>query len=63
MRRFYTLGALVTTAVATVLGLKVTEARACSIPTCDPEHLYLFPCSSDICGNKSGDGSCGYCIP
>ena len=62
MRRFYSLGALVTTAAAAVFGIKVTEARACYIPTCDPpEQLYTFSCSSDICDGV-GDGYCGFCI-
>ena len=63
MRRFYALGVLVTTAVVAVFGFRVTEARACNIPTCNPpEQLYTFSCSSDICGNGSGGGSCGFCI-
>ena len=65
MRRFYALGVLVATAVAAVLGLKVTEARAyCPVPTCGPEgELVLFGCNSDTCGWGSSELYCGICIP
>lgn len=65
MRHFYVFGALVATAVAAMLGLKVTEARAhCPVEQCvGEEELHLFNCGSDICDNGSSLFQCGYCIP
>ena len=65
MRRFYALGVLVATAVAAMLGLKVTEARAyCPVPTCGPEgELRFFSCESDRCEEKDPNYLCGVCVP
>ena len=65
MRRFYAFGVLAATAVAAVLGLKVTEANAhCTFEACDftKEILIVRSCAHDICGG-SAKLLCGYCVP
>lgn len=64
MRRFYALGVLAATAVAAVLGLKVTEAGAhCPVPKCAPEEqLRLYDCFSWRCAYYLDFLKCGFCV-
>jgi len=71
MRRFYTLGVLGATAVAAVLGLKVTKAWAELNPCPNPKKCWddsvpkLKGCDEDDCGSFSSYDhlNCGVCPP